>query len=81
MHEKKLVDEIFVFFPSGFSFTNIYDSRIGQQGKGEVVSLTHLYYFHPLPTPTDTETLAERLLKRAHFETGTFGFRVQVVNH
>ena len=35
---------IFILFDTGFSFKNIHDS---QQGKGETISLTPLYHFHP----------------------------------
>ena len=31
-------------FDTGFSFKNIHDS---QQGKGQTISLTPLYHFHP----------------------------------
>ena len=68
------------FFLSGFSFTNIHDSQDSRGRKGGGISLTPLYYFHPLYS---------RLLQRAHLctwlaaglEPGTFSFRAQVANH
>ena len=37
----------FFFFPSGFSFTTIHESQDCRE-KGEDISLTPLYHFHPL---------------------------------
>ena len=73
----------FSFFCLGFLSRPFTNQRL--QGKGEGISLTPLYLFHPL----GTETLAGRLLQRAHLctsvtvrlEPGTFGFRAHVANH
>ena len=62
-------------------------SRItGLQGKGEGISLTPRYQYHPLNRHLD---ISRPLLQRAHLftrpaaglEPGTFGFRAQVANH
>ena len=78
---KKVLSPVWVFFHDHSQFT-------GQQEKGEGISLTPLYHFHPLYRHLDIE-LARQLMQSAHFctelavglETGTFDFRAQVANH
>ena len=72
------------FFLSGFCFTNIHESQ-DFKGRGRAF---HLLLITTSNRFTDTETLAGRLLQRAHLctqltaglEAGTFGFRAQVSN-
>ena len=61
-------------------------SRItGLQGKGEGISLTPYYHFHPLNMRLDiTRAITAEsspLHMAAGLEPGTFGFRAQVANH
>ena len=53
----------FFFFFSIWVFFHEHSRFTGQQGKGEGIYLTPLYHFHRF---TDTQTLAGRLLQRAH---------------
>ena len=58
----KLLKILVCFFLSGFSFTNIHDSR-DSRGRGG-------YLFNSsLPLPPATQTLAGRLLQKAHLCT------------
>ena len=65
-----------LFFPSGFSFMNIYHSR-DSRGRGKYFLNSSLHF---------TDALSGRLLERAHLSTKlagglkleTFGFRAQV---
>ena len=78
----KIVD-VFCFF-SFWVFFHEHSLFTGQQAKGGDIFVTPLYHFHPL----HTQTLARRLLQRAHLctqlaaglEPGNFGFLAQVAN-
>ena len=61
----------FLFFFSAWVFFHENSRFTGWQGKGEAISLTPLYHFHPL----------ERYLHSRAIEQETFGFLAQVANY
>ena len=72
---------IWVFFHEHSPFTE-------QQGKGEGIHLTSLYYFHPLNTHLDISRATTAESSPLHIAgrqtrngTWTWGFQVQIANH
>ena len=79
---------IYIFFLIFFFYLFIYLFFIGQgqQEKGEAISLTPLYHFHPLHRHLDishaiTAESSPPDIASSRTRTGTFGFRAQVANH
>ena len=76
-----------LFFFSIWVFFHDHSRITGLQGKGEGISLTPHYHFHPLHRQLDisraitTESSPLHIASTARLEPGTFGFRAQVANH
>ena len=76
-HLKLFIFSIWVFFHEHSRYT-------GQQEKGEAISLTLLYHFHPLHRYLEISwaiTAESSPLLAAGLELETFSFQEQVVNH
>ena len=64
-----------------FSIRVFFHERFtGQQGKGEVISLSPLYYFHPLHRHLEIGRViaaesSTRHIASSHTQSGTFGFQ------
>ena len=77
--------ELLSFF-SMWVFFHKHSRFTGQQGKGEAISLTPPYQFHPVHRHLDIsqEITAESSslhIVAAGLELGTYGFRAQVASH
>ena len=75
---------MFFFFYLGY--LSHYLRIKGLQGKGEGISLTSHYHFHPLHRHLDislaiTAEGSPPHIVAAGLESGTFGFPAQVANH
>lgn len=75
----KILFSILVFFNEHSRFT-------GQQGKGDAILLTPLYYFHRIYGHLDINQAIAAVsltlcMASSQDSTGTFGFRAYVANH
>ena len=77
----------YIYFFSIWVFFHDHSQFTGLQGKGEGISLTPHYHFHPLHRHLDisrvitAESSPLHIAIAAGLEPGTFGFRAQVANH
>ena len=78
---------VIFFFFSMWVFFHEHSRITGLQGKGEGISLTPHYHFHPLHRHLDINRAITAESSPLHIETAaglepeTFGFRAQVANH